>query len=88
MQDIGIGYDSYWSSSPHSSQNSKAWELSIDDNTIRKAQSMNRSANGKVRCFKDSSSEPQTLEYRWQTSSTCSPNSSDYTSVQLNPYSA
>jgi len=49
-------------------------------------QTQNGAANYNVRCFKNTSEEPQPLKYRWETDSTCSSNKSDYTSTSRDSY--
>jgi hypothetical protein len=80
MQDFDLlNGDNYRTSTPYYTVAGRAWGFYANEDMIVQGWYAARDGDSKVRCFKDSSSEPQTIEYRWQIDSTCSSNVNDYT---------
>lgn len=80
--------DMYWSSSPMLyDYGANFLRINSDSITLNDTSSnSDRNYYYRVRCLKDNTLP--TLNYRWQTDSTCSSNADDYTSTSRDSYDA
>ena len=85
----------YWSSSPHPNADYYAWYLNLINDIRWPDLYYSRNYSNRVRCVKNDTSAwwssvwwSSTLKYKWQTSSQCSSNESDYTSTSRDSYDA
>lgn len=87
MSDFSMSIGFYWSSSPYKDDQYSAWHFTVNDNNVATSfGGLNRSDSYRVRCLKDSVLNPQPLNYRWQTDSTCSSDENDYTPTSRDSY--